>query len=152
MRKHKNRMYGIVGCAAQGLKEELFKRLPALNIVCGTGEIACLPELIEKAKDYAAEDADAVYLLAELLLPILDRDGFGELFHNIEMPLIEVLADMEMTGVKIDSAFLGEMSANMQSEMELLMAKIYEIAGEVFNINSPQQLSKILFEKLDKGY
>ncbi|MBE9504457.1 MAG: DNA polymerase I [Proteobacteria bacterium] len=104
---------------------------------------------INKALVYAAEDADAVYLLSEMLLPKLESDGFTGLFHQVEMPLLEVLAEMEMTGVKIDSELLGRMSSELNQSMDKLISRIYEIAGEEFNINSPKQLAVILFEKLN---
>ena len=103
---------------------------------------------IEAALDYAAEDADVALLIAGIMLPMLERDGFDELFHKIEMPLIEVLAEMELTGVRIDSNLLSAMSGELEHQMALMEGKIYELAGEAFNINSPKQLAAILFEKL----
>ncbi|MDT8317728.1 MAG: DNA polymerase I [bacterium] len=103
---------------------------------------------IEDALNYAAEDADVALLIAREMLPMLERDGFNKLFHEIEIPLIEVLADMEMTGVKVDSSFLAAMAGDVERDMNLMEGKIYEIAGEAFNINSPKQLAVILFEKL----
>ncbi|MDH3976276.1 MAG: DNA polymerase I [Deltaproteobacteria bacterium] len=103
---------------------------------------------IEKALDYAGEDADVVTILAKMLLPLLIRDGFEELFHKTEIPLLTVLAKMERTGVKIDTDFLGNMSQDFEKEMTRMEGKIYELAGDIFNINSPKQLGEILFEKL----
>lgn len=116
----------------------------------GDPKKVCFDEVdIEKAKDYAAEDADAAYLLAEMLLPQLKRDGFKELFHDVEIPLMTVLAEMEMAGVRIDTDFLGALEVEVASQMAASEAKIYEQAGEAFNINSPKQLAVILFEKLE---
>lgn len=103
---------------------------------------------LEKATEYAGEDADVVYLLTEIILPMLERDGFELLFHQVEMPLIEVLSEMELTGVRIDTDFLGTMSEEIEAGLKTLMSDIYSRAGEEFNINSPKQLSEILFEKL----
>lgn len=103
---------------------------------------------VEDALVYAAEDADVALIMAKDMLPKLKQDGFNELFHEIEIPLIEVLADMEMKGVKVDTAFLASMSGDIERDMNLMEAKIYELAGEAFNINSPKQLAVILFEKL----
>jgi DNA polymerase-1 len=103
---------------------------------------------IEEAKMYSCEDADVTFLLAKLLLPKLEEEGLRELFYQVEMPLVEVLAKMEMNGVKIDIQLLKEMSLEFESLLNTSMKRIYKIAGEEFNINSPQQLGNILFEKL----
>ncbi|MCX5885676.1 MAG: DNA polymerase I [Proteobacteria bacterium] len=103
---------------------------------------------IEEAKVYSCEDADVTFLLAKLLLPKLEEEGLSELFYQVEMPLVEVLAKMEMNGVKIDVTLLQEMSQEFESLLNSSMEKIYGLAGEEFNINSPQQLGNILFEKL----
>jgi DNA polymerase-1 len=84
----------------------------------------------------------------QLLLPKLSEEGFDELFHQVELPLLEVLATMEMNGVKIDTEFLKKISREFESILNTSMERIYQMAGEEFNINSPQQLGKILFEKL----
>jgi len=103
---------------------------------------------IEEAKVYSCEDADVTFLLAKLLLPKLEEEGLRELFYQVEMPLVEVLAKMEMNGVKIDVKLLKDMSLEFESLLKSFMEKIFELAGEEFNINSPQQLGNILFEKL----
>jgi DNA polymerase-1 len=103
---------------------------------------------IEEAKVYSCEDVDVTFLLTKLLLPKLEEEGFRELFYQVEMPLVEVLAKMEMNGVKIDVELLQEMSSEFESLLNASMQKIYELAGEEFNVNSPQQLGHILFEKL----
>ena len=103
---------------------------------------------IEKASIYTCEDSDVTFLLSNLLVPRLEKEGFTSLFYNIEMPLIRVLADVEMTGVKVDVGFLVRMSKEMEVKLNLLMKEIYSLAGEEFNINSTQQLGNILFEKL----
>jgi len=103
---------------------------------------------IKTALEYSGEDADAALLLSEILLKKLDQDGFSMLFHEVEMPLIEVLADIELAGVKVDTGFLGAMSLELQESMDSIIGRIYEVAGEEFNINSPKQLSVILFKKL----
>ncbi|MBI4618685.1 MAG: DNA polymerase I [Desulfobacterales bacterium] len=103
---------------------------------------------IEKASIYTCEDSDVTFLLSNLLVPRLEKEGFADLFYNIEMPLILVLADMEMNGVKVDADFLLRMSKEMEVKLTLLMEEIYSLAGEEFNINSTQQLGNILFEKL----
>jgi DNA polymerase-1 len=86
------------------------------------------------------------------LIPELQRDldqrQATNLFKEIEMPLINVLAGMEMTGIKLDVDFLGEMSAELGERLNEISAQIYAMAGENFNLNSPQQLSEVLFDRL----
>ena len=103
---------------------------------------------VEKACRYSCEDADLTLLLANLLMPKVEDDGFAELFHGVEIPLIEVLAAMEMNGVKLDLPLLEVLSREFEKQMEKSSAEVFELAGESFNINSPQQLGKVLFEKL----
>ena len=103
---------------------------------------------VEKACQYSGEDADLTLLLANLLMPKIEADGFGDLFHRVELPLIEVLARMEMEGVKLDLPLLSIMSKEFEVQLRRISQEIYDLAEEDFNINSPQQLGKILFEKL----
>jgi DNA polymerase-1 len=103
---------------------------------------------LEKAKNYSCEDADVTLQLSHLLLPKLSEEGFKELFDQVEMPLVMVLAKMEMNGVKIDLDLLQEYSKEIEIQLQQKMDRIYGLAGEVFNINSSQQLGKILFDKL----
>jgi DNA polymerase-1 len=102
----------------------------------------------EKAKDYSCEDADVSLLLSHILLPKLMEEGFMDLYHQVEIPLIIVLAKMEMNGVKIDIDLLEDYSKEIEGQLQQKMEQIYGLAGEVFNINSSQQLGKILFNKL----
>jgi len=102
----------------------------------------------ETARDYSCEGAEVTLQLARLLFPKLKEDGFKELFDAVEMPLVIVLAKMEMNGVKIDPDLLREYSKEIETQLQQKMERIHGLAGEVFNINSPQQLGKILFEKL----
>jgi DNA polymerase-1 len=81
-------------------------------------------------------------------MPKVEAEGFGELFHRVELPLIEVLATMEMNGVRLDLPLLAVMSSEFEKQMEKIAEEIFALAGESFNINSPQQLGKILFERL----
>ena len=103
---------------------------------------------VEKAGRYSSEDADLTLILARKLLPQIEEEGFGELFHRVELPLLEVLAIMEMHGVRLDRPLLDLMSKEFAGQMEKIAQEIHQQAGEEFNINSPQQLGKILFEKL----
>ncbi|MFD2892522.1 DNA polymerase I [Flavobacterium chuncheonense] len=105
----------------------------------------------EDIKEYAAEDADITYQLKEHFQPILERVGTKKLFDEIEIPLVAVLAAMECEGIRLDVDFLKAMSIEMQKEIDTFETKIYEIAGESFNLASPKQLGDILFEKLKIG-
>ncbi len=103
---------------------------------------------IEKVAEYAAEDADVTLQLKSVFVPILKKDNLEELFNKVEMPLVEVLADVERNGVKIDVEALNLYSKDLEKELKDIEQSIYSLAGEPFNISSPQQLGKILFEKL----
>lgn len=104
---------------------------------------------LEKIKEYAAEDADITLQLKDRLHPILaENAGAVKLFEEVEMPLTQVLADIEMEGVRIDTEFLGNMSKELETDMRIVQDRIFELAGVEFNIGSPKQLGEILFEKL----
>ncbi len=98
--------------------------------------------------EYAAEDADITLQLKNKLEPLLKEVGAEQLFYEIEMPLVRVLVDMERTGVRIDTDSLAETSRVFTERMHELEQRIYELAGEEFNIASPRQVGDILFGKL----
>ncbi|HBN26063.1 MAG TPA: DNA polymerase I [Desulfobacteraceae bacterium] len=104
---------------------------------------------LEKAVVYACEDADITLMAYNRLFPMLEKEGLLELFEKVEMPLVPVLKEMETNGIKVDTAKLSDLSSFFALELESLETRIYEIAGEKFNIKSPMQLGKILFEKLN---
>lgn len=104
---------------------------------------------IKAATHYAAEDADFTLRLAGALRPKLKPAGLETLFDTVEMPLVPVLARMEYDGVSVDVPYLKKLSAAWQRKLTALTRKIYETAGEEFNINSTQQLATILFDKLN---
>jgi DNA polymerase-1 len=97
---------------------------------------------------YGAEDADFTYRLRGVFAPKIEELKLARLFYDVELPLVPVLSRMETAGIKIDSAFLKKLSREMQKEMKEIEGGIYELAGYEFNINSTQQLSKVLFEDL----
>lgn len=103
-----------------------------------------LPDLAE----YAAEDADITFQLYKKFAPMLKKDGLEMLFREVEMPLVQVLADMERAGVKIDTEALAAYSKELEAEIRQAERRVYADAGEEFNIGSPKQLGQILFEKL----
>jgi len=98
--------------------------------------------------EYAAEDADITLRLKNKLEPELKKFECEDLFYNIEMPLMPVLAEMEMNGVCLDTESLAETSKQFTARMNEIEARIYELAGEQFNIASPKQVGEILFDKL----
>ena len=137
-------------------------KLDALSIEFLNYNMVPIEDLIGKGKDqitmdlvpldkisyYAAEDADIVFQLAEIFTPKLEENGQLNFFADIEMPLIDVLMKMENEGVYVDEDLLNEMSLNIGERLDLLVKEIYNIAEEEFNINSTQQLAKILFDDL----
>ncbi len=98
--------------------------------------------------EYAAEDADITLKLKNVLEPKLKEAGVEHLFYQIEMPLVQVLADMEMNGVRIDTNALKETENSLKKRLSEVESKIYQLAGENFNIASPRQVGEILFAKL----
>lgn len=102
----------------------------------------------EQLKDYAAEDADITLQLYQVLAPKLRESGVEQLFYDIEIPLMAVLSDMEAAGVRLDLEAIAEISETLASDIRQTEERIYELAGEKFNIASPKQLGMILFEKL----
>ena len=117
----------------------------------GKGQLSMRDVALEDIKEYAAEDADITFQLKEVFSPILDKAETKKLFDEIEIPLIPVLAAMEMEGINLDEDFLKKMSVEMAKESNALEQKIYETAGEKFNLASPKQLGDILFDKLKIG-
>ncbi len=114
----------------------------------GKNQIGFAEVEVEKAIVYAAEDADITLRLAQKLEPQLRETGQEQLFHEVEMPLMEVLTDMEWTGVRIDAEFLGNLSREMAGKLAALEKKIFDLAGGPFNVASPKQLGEVLFERL----
>ncbi len=103
---------------------------------------------LEKLTDYACEDADITWQLYELFSEQIKNEGLDKLAGKIEFPLVGVLAKMERAGVKLDSTSLSDYAVVLEKDILELRDKIYEMAGEEFNILSPKQLGGILFEKL----
>jgi DNA polymerase-1 len=126
-----HKMIAYKEIAGSGRKELTFDQI-------GTGELV----------NYACERCRLSLEAARLLLPKLTADGFDQLFYEMELPLIEVLATMEMNGVKIDAATLQHKGKEFEEFLNTATQTIYQAAGEEFNINSPQQLGRILFDKL----
>lgn len=98
--------------------------------------------------DYAAEDADITMQLYNVLEPRLRENGLLDLFQNIEMPLVPVLADMETTGVRLDTDALAETSRTLTARLADIETEIYDMAGHKFNIASPKQVGEVLFDEM----
>jgi len=117
----------------------------------GKNQLSMRDVSLDDIKEYAAEDADVTFQLKEVFSPILDKAETKKLFEEIEIPLIPVLAAMELEGINLDVPFLKEMSVEMAKESSEFEQKIYETAGEKFNLASPKQLGDVLFDKLKIG-
>ncbi len=102
----------------------------------------------EQISDYACEDADITFQLKQLFAPQIEKEHLKDLFWNMEMPLVPVLAKMEAEGVALDVPHLQAYSKQLEQEIQELDAKIKEAAGMDFNIDSPKQLGDVLFEHL----
>ena len=141
-----SRQHGLSNLALEHLD---YKMTPISDLI-GSGKkqksFALVP--IKSATKYSGEDADYTLRLKKILEPKLKDFSLDELFYKVELPLIQVLAEMELTGISIDVDFLKEFSSQMDIELARLTRQIYHLAGKDFNINSPQQLSKVLFEDL----
>lgn len=125
--------------------------IPFYEDTYGHGAKLHEPDLDNLAK-VCIEKARFIYNTKDIFLKELKEDGSLMLFHNIEMPLVEVLTDMEFTGIRVNQSYLEEMGQNLSQKIVALEKEIYEIAGCEFNISSPKQLGQILFETLEIPY
>lgn len=103
---------------------------------------------LEIISDYAAEDADITLKLKHILEKEIETNNLNDLFYNIELPLVYVLADMEWTGVRLDLEALSELSKQLTNELVLVEKEIIKMAGIDFNVNSPKQVGEILFDRM----
>jgi len=103
---------------------------------------------LDKICDFCCEEVDYIVQIKNALEPQLEKRGLSSLFFDLELPLLPILAQMERHGIFIDTRFLQNLSVEVMKEIRELETEIYALAGESFNINSPKQLSQILFEKL----
>ncbi len=130
--------------------EHLDHRMISFSEVAGKGKeqlnFAQVP--IGQASTYSCEDSDATFLLHQLFLPRLAEAGLEKLYFELEMPLMQVLAEMELAGVKLDLQLLEELSSRFGQQLAELEKEIYSLAPAPFNINSSKQLGEMLFEQL----
>lgn len=125
------------------------KMIPISDLIgSGTKQKSFAEVPIKDACNYSCEDVDYTLRLKEIFSPQLSLLSLEKLFFEVELPLIEVLSEMEMIGVSIDVDHLNNLSKRMESQLDELTLKIYDLAGKKFNINSTQQLSQVLFEDL----
>lgn len=122
----------------------------SIKELIGSGKNQCRMDEVPLAKviPYAAEDADVPLRLIPLLLEKLRSIGGEDLYHKVEVPLITVLAEMEYNGIRVDIARLKELSQGFTTQIERLRDEIHQLAGQHFNIDSPKQLSEILYKQL----
>lgn len=114
----------------------------------GKNQLSMREVPLEKQTEYAVEDADITFQLAQHFRPELAEAKTDGLFNDIEIPLLKVLADMELEGIKLDIDFLKSLSEALENDIASLEQQIYKDAGEEFNIGSPKQLGEILFDKM----
>ncbi|MDO4754776.1 MAG: DNA polymerase I [Parabacteroides sp.] len=127
-----------------------YKTVPIESLIGPKGkkQLSMRDVPVEQVAEYAAEDADVTLKLKNYFAPLLQQENVESLFYEIEMPLIYVLAEMEYTGVTLDTAALKQSSETLTSELRKLESEIHELAGMVFNINSTRQVGEVLFEHL----
>ncbi len=144
----------LLGETSVRLKDLAFTRLnlqvPGLDEVAGStrGKVDVRLLDLEALARYSCTDVSVTLRLMEHLAPELERKGLWGLFRDVEMPLVPVLAEMEMTGVCIDLERLQRLSRQLYQQLKEIEGEIYRLVGHEFNINSPQQLSQVLFKEL----
>lgn len=142
-----NRQYGLDSLSLEHLD---ISKIPTTDLIgSGKDEINMSEVPLAQIAEYACEDADCTFQLWKKFAPLIKEQKLTKLFSEVEIPLIPVLTGMELTGISLDKKFLKSLSVKMHAMMEQLTKEIYDLAGEEFNIASPQQLGKILFEKLE---
>jgi DNA polymerase-1 len=131
-------------------QEHLNHRMISFSEVAGKGkeQINFAEVPIDAASRYAAEDADATWLLRQKFAPQLAENCLEKLFYDVEMPLVSILAEMENHGVLLDSSLLAGLSADFGGRMSIIEEQVFTLAGERFNLNSPKQLGEVLFERM----
>ncbi|MDC6350198.1 DNA polymerase I [Zeaxanthinibacter sp. PT1] len=114
----------------------------------GKNQLSMRDVPLDAQTEYAVEDADVTFQLAQFFRPELKEANTEELFQKIEVPLLRVLADMELEGIRLDKDFLNSLTEELNSDIEKLEKQIYKEAGTEFNISSPKQLGEILFDQM----
>jgi len=144
----------LLGEKSLGLKSLAFSRLgiemtPITDLIgSGAKRISMAEVPVEDAAIYACADADITGRLATMFRKELNEQGLWQLFSDVEMPLVPVLLDMERSGIALDTSLLKQMAHRLGEQLLKLELEIYNVVGHRFNVNSPQQLSAVLFEEL----
>ncbi|HEY3936780.1 MAG TPA: DNA polymerase, partial [Bryobacteraceae bacterium] len=139
-----------LGITPQNVAEDVMLYAFLLNADPG----GCSPEALaerfldRKLNAAAEQQAEATLAVGEILRPQLEPQELNTVYRDIDLPLAPVLAQMEMTGIRVDTAVLAELSTRLSERIEGIAQQIYDLAGRPFNINSPQQLGKVLFEEM----
>jgi len=134
---------------AIALKHFNYRKIPTEALIgSGKKQITMDQVPLEAITQYAVEDVDFTLRAHELFTPMLKKEGLEKLYREVELPLVAVLEDMERAGICVDTDLLRDLSKEAAKELEKLTKKIFKEAGEEFTIGSPQQLGKILFEKM----
>ena len=142
---------GMHGHGMDELAERYFSHTPiTFKDVCGSGkaQISFDRVALDKATEYAAEDADITLRLWHLMKPKLHKHGVTAVYETLERPLMTVLSDMEAAGIKVDAQKLSQLSAGFAQRMAALEDEAYQQAGRTFNMGSPKQLGEILFDEM----
>ncbi len=103
---------------------------------------------LRRATDYSGEDADITFQLFQLFQPQLETEGFASIFSDLEMPLVGILADMEIAGIRLDASELRSYSPELEVELAQLESEIFSLCGHSFNVRSTKELQRVLFEEL----
>ncbi|MCE2984070.1 MAG: DNA polymerase I [Parachlamydia sp.] len=130
---------------------ELFDKIktPLSEVIGkGKGQLNMKEAPLEEVSNFACEEADYIVRTKQRLSRQLEERGLNQLYYNLELPLLQVLARMERQGIFVDTPFLQKVGQEIGCEIQTLEKAIFEMAGEPFNLNSPKQLSQILFSKL----
>ncbi len=137
--------YGLDNLALQLLN---YKTIHYTDVVGKEAERTLADVELSEAADYSGEDAEVTFRLYRLLQPQLERDGLLGLFNDLEMPLVGILADMEIAGIRLDTAELAAYSRELEGELERLEGEIFSLCGRRFNVRSTKELQQVLFDEL----
>lgn len=150
LRNPDSRFLGLKRFATKYLR----KKMTSIDDLIGSGkkQITMAQVPVEQAGRYAVADVTITYLAWQLLRDDLAHLGLTTLYHSLELPLIGILGKMESNGVLLDVGYLAELSTRVEGMVRQAEAKIYQMSGESFNINSPKQLSDVLFGRMGIAY
>ena len=131
-----------------------YKMVPISDLIgkAGKNQLTMRSVPVEKAAEYAGEDADITFQMKSILEDLLKENGIEDIYYKIEQPLIEVLTDIEYEGVQVNGDFLNNYSVTLDKWIKEKETNIYETAGVKFNIGSPKQVGEVLFDRLEIPY